>query len=60
MSQHVTAAFCAQGWENYQKEFKQLRRSFRYNEYSDIRKLNPPTTFLGRVCGHGLGTSRIV
>ena len=39
----------AQGWENYQKEFKQLRRSFRYNEYGDIRKLNPPTTFVGRV-----------
>ena len=39
----------AQGWENYTKEFKQLRRSFRYNEYKDIRKLNPPTTFVGRV-----------
>ena len=38
----------AQGWENYRKEFKQLRRSFRYNEYSDIRELNPPTTFVGR------------
>lgn len=49
MHRGVTASTCAQGWENYRKEFKQLRRSFRYNEYGDIRKLNPPTTFVGRV-----------
>ncbi|KAK9834268.1 hypothetical protein WJX81_001729 [Elliptochloris bilobata] len=45
----IPKGFFALGWENYRKEFKQLRRSFRYNEYSDIRNLNPPTTFLGRL-----------
>ena len=40
---------CAQGWENFRKEFKQLRRSFRYNEYQEIREASPPTGFVSQV-----------
>ena len=46
---HVVRLACAQGWENFRKEFKQLRRSFRYNEYQEIREASPPTGFVSRV-----------
>ena len=38
-----------QGWDNYKKEFRQLRRSFRVDEYNTISDLNPPTGFFGKV-----------
>ena len=38
-----------QGWDNYKKEFRQLRRSFRVDEYNTISDLNPPTGFYGKV-----------
>ena len=38
-----------QGWDNYKKEFRQLRRSFRTDEYNTISDLNPPTGFFGKV-----------
>ena len=38
-----------QGWDNFRKEFKQLRRSFRFNEYGEIRSAAPPKTFVARV-----------
>ena len=39
-----------QGWDNFRKEAKQLRRSFRFNEYKEIRAQNPPRNFFTRVC----------
>lgn len=39
----------AQGADNFRKEFKQLRRSFRFNEYKEIRAQNPPTNPVSRV-----------
>ena len=39
-----------QGWDNFRKEAKQLRRSFRFNEYKDIRAQNPPRNFFTKVC----------
>lgn len=41
-----------QGAENFRKEFKQLRRSFRFNEYKEIREQNPPTNPVARVSLH--------
>jgi hypothetical protein len=38
-----------QGWDNFRKEFKQLRRSFRFNEYAEIRSASPPKDFFSRV-----------
>lgn len=38
-----------QGADNFRKEFKQLRRSFRFNEYKEIREQNPPTNPVARV-----------
>ena len=38
-----------QGWDNFRKEAKQLRRSFRFNEYKDIRAQNPPRNFFTKV-----------
>ena len=38
-----------QGWDNFRKEAKQLRRSFRFNEYKEIRAQNPPRNFFTRV-----------
>ena len=38
-----------QGWDNYKKEFRQLRRSFRVDEYNTISDLNPPQGFNGKV-----------
>ena len=41
--------FCLQGGDNFAREFKQLRRSFRFNEYKSISDVNPPRNFLERV-----------
>ncbi|BDA41368.1 probable ubiquinol oxidase 4, chloroplastic/chromoplastic at C-terminar half [Coccomyxa sp. Obi] len=41
--------FFALGADNFRKEFKQLRRSFRFNEYKEIREQNPPTNPVARV-----------
>ena len=38
-----------QGADNFAREFKQLRRSFRFNEYKSISDVNPPRNFLERV-----------
>ena len=38
-----------QGGDNFAREFKQLRRSFRFNEYKSISDVNPPRNFLERV-----------
>ncbi len=38
-----------QGADNFKKEFKQLRRSFRFNDYKEIREQNPPTNPFARV-----------
>ena len=43
-----------QGWDNFRKEAKQLRRSFRFNEYKEIRAQNPPRNFFTRVSSHSL------
>ncbi len=46
----LTSIDCVmQGADNFQKEFKQLRRSFRFNEYKEIREQNPPTNPFARV-----------
>jgi hypothetical protein len=42
-----------QGWDNFRQEWKQLRRSFRYDEYKRISALNPPQTPLGQVGDYG-------
>ena len=47
---HPVTQRWAQGWENYKKEFRQLRRSFRMDEYSTISQLNPPRNPAARVC----------
>ena len=47
--QHNNRIFTAQGADNFRKEFKQLRRSFRFNEYKEIREQNPPTNPISRV-----------
>lgn len=45
-----------QGWANFKKEFQQLRRSFRFNEYQQITAANPPknpvtkVAVVGRFC----------
>lgn len=31
-----------QGWDNFKKEFQQLRRSFRFNDYAKIAEASPP------------------
>ena len=41
--------YLLQGWDNFRKEAKQLRRSFRFNEYKDIRAQNPPRNFFTKV-----------
>lgn len=38
-----------QGGDNFAREFKQLRRSFRFNEYKSISDVNPPRNFVERV-----------
>ena len=38
-----------QGGDNFAREFKQLRRSFRFNEYQSISAVNPPRNFIERV-----------
>ena len=40
---------CLQGGDNFAREFKQLRRSFRFNEYKSISDVNPPRNFVERV-----------
>ena len=41
--------YLLQGWDNFRKEAKQLRRSFRFNEYKDISAQNPPRNFFTKV-----------
>ena len=49
-----------QGWDNFKKEFQQLRRSFRYNEYAEISKANPPSNALEKVSiGQPISQGRI-
>lgn len=43
-----------QGWDNFRKEAKQLRRSFRFNEYKEIRAQNPPRNFFTKVMSHSV------
>ncbi|KAF6253734.1 alternative oxidase-domain-containing protein [Scenedesmus sp. NREL 46B-D3] len=38
-----------QAWSNFAQEWTQLRRSFRYDEYSKIAEANPPQGPLGKV-----------
>ena len=38
-----------QGAENFAREFKQLRRSFRFNEYKSISEVNPPNNPIEKV-----------
>ena len=38
-----------QGAENFAREFKQLRRSFRFNEYRSISEVNPPNNPIEKV-----------
>lgn len=45
----VMQAVLLQGADNFAREFKQLRRSFRFNEYKSISDVNPPRNFLERV-----------
>lgn len=52
----VAAVFAAaQAANNFKQEWMQLRRSFRFNEYGKISKLNPPQGPIGKVGGlpHG-------
>ena len=48
-----------QGAENFAREFKQLRRSFRFNEYKSISEVNPPNNPLEKVT-HILGLLVVV
>jgi hypothetical protein len=43
-----------QAWNNFKQEWLQLRRSFRYDEFSRISSLNPPQGPFGKVsvCGY--------
>lgn len=47
----VPKNFFALGGENFAREFKQLRRSFRFNEYKSISDVNPPRNFVERLWG---------
>lgn len=38
-----------QGLQNFAKEYAQLRRSFRFNEYKEISTANPPKDPLSKV-----------
>jgi len=35
-------------WDNFKKEFQQIRRSFRFNEYAEISRANPPSNVFER------------
>ncbi|DBA97712.1 TPA: hypothetical protein ACH3X3_012597 [Trebouxia sp. C0006] len=47
----VPKNFFALGGDNFAREFKQLRRSFRFNEYKSISDVNPPRNFVERIWG---------
>ncbi len=51
-----------QGGDNFAREFKQLRRSFRFNEYKSISDVNPPRNFVERVSLslHRLPVSQVI
>eukprot|EP00884_Botryococcus_braunii_P010314 jgi/Botrbrau1/19284/Bobra.0073s0027.1 len=38
----IPANFLTLGFQNFAKEYAQLRRSFRFNEYREIARANPP------------------
>lgn len=38
-----------QAWNNFGQEWKQLRRSFRYDEYKKIAEANPPQGPIGKL-----------
>lgn len=40
---------CAQGFENFKKEFEQLRRAFRYDEFENVTNANPPSNGFEKV-----------
>ncbi len=41
----------ALAWQNFNSEWAQVRRSFRYNEYRDYAEQNPASGWLGKVGG---------
>ena len=47
--QPLTAAFTSQGIENFKKEFEQLRRAFRYDEFETVTNANPPSNSIQKV-----------
>lgn len=38
----MSAWFVPQGFENFKKEFEQLRRAFRYDEFETVTNASPP------------------
>lgn len=40
---------CMQAWDNFAHEYRELRRSFRDDEYSAIAAVNPPRGPLSQV-----------
>ena len=47
--QGLSLDMSVQAWDNFKKEFQQIRRSFRFNEYAEISRANPPSNALERV-----------
>jgi hypothetical protein len=47
--QLLTAAVALQGIENFKKEFEQLRRAFRYDEFETVTNANPPSGAIQKV-----------
>ena len=45
-----------QAWANFNQEWMQLRRSFRYDDYKKIATLNPPRGPLGKL-GYAAGSA---
>jgi hypothetical protein len=41
--------FTSQGIENFKKEFEQLRRAFRYDEFETVTNANPPSNSIQKV-----------
>ena len=48
-----------QGYENFKKEFEQLRRAFRYDEFETVTNASPPSNPATKVLRKQCCTSMI-